>query len=66
MTLLCAISLNYNQYNSYLQAIADLHTFEFTAAHALGFSVSTSRRNSSQQWLRLYNVFTVRFLATDL
>jgi hypothetical protein len=33
------ISLNYNQYN----AIADLHTFKFTAAHALGFSVSTSR-----------------------
>jgi hypothetical protein len=25
-------------------AIADLHTFHFTAAHALGFSVSTSRR----------------------
>jgi hypothetical protein len=33
------IYFNYNQYS----AIADLHTFQFTAAHALGFSVSTSR-----------------------
>jgi hypothetical protein len=31
-------SLNYNQYS----AIADLHTFQFTVAHALGFSVFTS------------------------
>jgi hypothetical protein len=33
------ISVNYNQYS----AIADLHTFQFTFAHALEFSVSTSR-----------------------
>jgi hypothetical protein len=33
------ISLNYKPYS----AIADLHTFQFTAAHALRFSVSTSR-----------------------
>jgi hypothetical protein len=33
------MSLNYNQYS----AIADLPTFQFTAAHALGMSVSTSR-----------------------
>jgi hypothetical protein len=33
------ISLSYNQYS----AIADLHTFQSTVAHALGFSVSTSR-----------------------
>jgi hypothetical protein len=33
-----SISLNYNQYS----AITDLHTFQFTVAHALGFSVSTS------------------------
>jgi hypothetical protein len=33
------ISLSYNQYS----AIADLHTFQFTVAHALGFSVFTSR-----------------------
>jgi hypothetical protein len=33
------VSLNYNQYS----AIADLHTFQFTVAHAVGFSVSTSR-----------------------
>jgi hypothetical protein len=32
-------SLNYNQYS----AIADLHIFQFTFAHTLGFSVSTSR-----------------------
>jgi hypothetical protein len=33
------ISLNYSQYN----AIADLHTSQFTVAHALGFSISISR-----------------------
>jgi hypothetical protein len=38
-TLLCTISLNYKPYS----AIADLHTFQCTAAHALGYSVSTSR-----------------------
>jgi hypothetical protein len=32
------ITLKYRQYS----AIADLHTFQFTVAHALGFSVSTS------------------------
>jgi hypothetical protein len=32
------ISLNYNQYS----AITDLHNLQFTVAHALGFSVSTS------------------------
>jgi hypothetical protein len=32
-------SLNYHQYS----AIADLHNFQFTVAHALGFSVFTSR-----------------------
>jgi hypothetical protein len=37
--LLCTISLNYKQYS----AIADLHTFQFTVAHALGFSGSTNR-----------------------
>jgi hypothetical protein len=29
--------------HSYDRAIADLLTFQFTVAHALGFSVSTSR-----------------------
>jgi hypothetical protein len=33
------ITLKYMQYS----AIADVHTFKFTAAHELGFSVSTSR-----------------------
>jgi hypothetical protein len=33
------ITLNYSQYST----IADLHTFQFTVAHALGFSVFTSR-----------------------
>jgi hypothetical protein len=33
------ISLNYNQHS----ALVDLHTFQFTVADALGFSVSTSR-----------------------
>jgi hypothetical protein len=39
LTILCTISLNYNQYS----AIAVLHTFQFTVAHALEFLVSTSR-----------------------
>jgi hypothetical protein len=62
-----SVSINttciYKPYNS---AIADLHTFQFTAEHALEFAVSICRRNSAQQWLRLYNVFTIRFLAMDL
>jgi hypothetical protein len=33
------ITRDYRQYS----AIADVHTFQFTAPHALGFSVSTSR-----------------------
>jgi hypothetical protein len=33
------VSLNYNQF----RAIANLHTFQFMVAHALGFSVPTSR-----------------------
>jgi hypothetical protein len=33
------ISFNYNQYST----IADLHNFQFTIAHAPGFSVSTRR-----------------------
>jgi hypothetical protein len=33
------ISLNYNQY----RAIADLHTFQLTVAHALGFAVFIGR-----------------------
>jgi hypothetical protein len=33
------ISLNYNQYN----AIANLHSFQFTVAHALGITAATSR-----------------------
>jgi hypothetical protein len=39
LSFLCTVSLNYNQYS----AFADLHTFQFTFAHALGFCVSTSR-----------------------
>jgi hypothetical protein len=39
LTLLCTISLNYKPYS----AIADLHNLQFTAVHAVGFSVSTSR-----------------------
>jgi hypothetical protein len=43
--LLCTIHLvTINTTHTYKPygAIADLHTFQFTAAHALGFSVSTS------------------------
>jgi hypothetical protein len=37
--LLCTVSLNYKQYSP----IADLHTLQFTVAHAIGFLVSISR-----------------------
>jgi hypothetical protein len=33
------VALNYNQHS----AMADLHAFQFTVAHAQGFSVSTNR-----------------------
>jgi hypothetical protein len=39
---LVAIFLDHIQYSQY-SAIADLHTFQFTVAHAIGFSVFTSR-----------------------
>jgi hypothetical protein len=39
LTLLCRIFLNYKPYST----IADLRSFCFTAAHVLGFSVSTNR-----------------------
>jgi hypothetical protein len=38
---LVTTSLNHIYYRQY-STIADLHTLEFTVAHALGFSVSTS------------------------
>jgi hypothetical protein len=50
------ISLNYNQYN----AIADLHTFQFTVVQALGIFVFTSRLlatdlNTESVWSLLTN-----------
>jgi hypothetical protein len=46
-------------------AIADLHTFQFTAAHALDSQsplvVVTDLNNGYA-----FSVFTIRFLATDL
>jgi hypothetical protein len=36
-----ALLITYKLHRQY-SAIADLHTFQFTVAHALGFSVSTS------------------------
>jgi hypothetical protein len=39
ISTLVTTSLNYRQYSD----IADLHTLQFAVAHALGFSVSTSR-----------------------
>jgi hypothetical protein len=41
ISTLVTIFLNYIYYRQY-SAIADLRTFQFTVAHALGFSVSTS------------------------
>jgi hypothetical protein len=42
ISTLVTISLNHTYYRQY-SAIDDLHTLQFTVAHALGFSVSTSR-----------------------
>jgi hypothetical protein len=39
ISTLVTVSLNYNYYS----AISDLHNLQFTVAHALGFSVSTTR-----------------------
>jgi hypothetical protein len=39
ISTLVTMSPNYNQYSS----ISDLHIFQLTVAHALGFPVSTSR-----------------------
>jgi hypothetical protein len=39
---LVTTSLNHIYYRQY-SAIADLHTFQFTVAHALGFIVFTNR-----------------------
>jgi ABC-type amino acid transport system permease subunit len=38
------VTINTTRAYKQRSAIADLHTSQFTAAHALGFSVSTSRR----------------------
>jgi hypothetical protein len=59
------ITLTYNQYS----AINDLHTFQFTVAHALGFSVSTSRilatdLNTGTITLNPYEVFLSFLLPT--
>jgi hypothetical protein len=48
--------------HTYYSAIADLHTFQFTVAHTLGFSVSTSRLlatdlNTETSTSNLYEVF---------
>jgi hypothetical protein len=52
------ISLNYNQCST----IADLHTFQFTVVHTLGFSVSTNRLlatdlNTEASTSNYYDVF---------
>jgi hypothetical protein len=58
MSTSVTISLNYSQYS----AIADLHNLQFTVAHELGFSVSTSRLlatdlNTETSTSDLYEVF---------
>jgi hypothetical protein len=64
------ISLNYNQYS----AIAYLRNFQFTVAHALGFSASTSRllatdlnteTNTSSQY-EVFSLFRLQSLCTPL
>jgi hypothetical protein len=65
------VSLDYNRYS----VIADLHTFQFTVPHALGFSVSTSRLLATDVTSNHYDVFlsfllqspwTADFLNSDL
>jgi hypothetical protein len=58
LTILYTFSFNYNQYS----AIANLHTFQFTAEHALEFSVSISRclvadLNTGNITLNHYEIF---------
>jgi hypothetical protein len=43
MTGFIGTSVTSSLNHTYYSAIADLHNFQFTVAHALGFSVSTSR-----------------------
>jgi hypothetical protein len=62
-TSVTTISLNCDHYS----AIADLHTFQFTVAHALGFSVSTSRLlatdlNTETSTSNHYEIFFGRIL----
>jgi hypothetical protein len=54
ISTLVIIYLNYNQYS----AISDLCTFQFTIAHALGFSVSTSCLLAAELTHKNYNKLT--------
>jgi hypothetical protein len=66
ISTLITTSLNYSQYSD----IADLHTLQFTVAHALGFSVFTSRllvtalntEISSSKHYKVYLPFLVQSL----
>jgi hypothetical protein len=56
-------SFNYTQIHGQYSAIADLRIFQFTVAHALGFSVSTSRLlatdlHTETRTPDLYNYYT--------
>jgi hypothetical protein len=59
------VSTRTNNYNS----ITGLHTLKITVAQNNVLYIcfhSSLLRNSSQQWLFLYGVFTIRFLAMDI
>jgi hypothetical protein len=64
------VSLSYIPYS----AIAYLHTFQFTVAHALGFSVSTSRllatdlntETSASDHYKVFLLFRLQSLCTPL
>jgi hypothetical protein len=64
------VSLSYNQYS----AVVDLHTFQFTVAHALSFTVSTSlllatdlkAENSTSNHYEVFLLFRLQSLCTPL
>jgi hypothetical protein len=70
------IRFSYHRYISYLQAIPRyryLHTFQFTVAHALGFSVSTSRllttditSNHHEVFLSSHTLYSSVLICTQL
>jgi hypothetical protein len=56
ISTLVTISLHYNQYSP----IVDLHTFQFTIAHAVGFFVFISRLLAADLKMKLVLQITIK------